>query len=243
MPQPVRAIFPRNGRGRCVTGGRRVIRDNQIAVVADEHALSGAGLLHIMETCLNLSKLVTCRNFRELSGILGQYQSRVSLAVIHYNLPGMRQEKGLRRLCEAWPSVRILVTADGWDRDSILEVLSAGSHGFIPKSSSALELEHAIRETAKGHVFVSPSSIDHASSEASPHRPTVGETRLTVRQKEVLDRLAEGKSNKQIAQVLGISEGTVKVHVNAAFRALGVHNRVSATTALLSGMELSGAHC
>lgn len=63
--------------------------------------------------------------------------------------------------------------------------------------------------------------------------------RLTARQKEVMELLAEGKSNKQIASVLGISEGTVKVHVNAAFRALGVHNRVNAATALLSQSELS----
>jgi len=61
---------------------------------------------------------------------------------------------------------------------------------------------------------------------------------LTARQKEELDLVATGKSNKQIANALGISEGTVKVHVNAAFRTLGVHNRVSATTALLGRSEL-----
>lgn len=221
-------------------GGRRVTRDHHVAIVADEHALSGAGLLHIMETCLDFSKLLTCRNFRELAGILGQYKSRVTLAVVHYNLPGMRGAKGLRRLCETWPSVRILVTADGCDRDAILGMISAGSHGFIPKSSSTLELEHALRTIAEGHVFVSSASIDHASPVASEHRTSVGEAGLTARQKEVLDLLAEGKSNKQIAQVLGISEGTVKVHVNAAFRALGVHNRVSATTALLASTDLSG---
>ncbi len=62
---------------------------------------------------------------------------------------------------------------------------------------------------------------------------------MTARQKEVLDLVAAGKSNKQIACALGISEGTVKVHVNAAFRALGVHNRVNATTALLARSELA----
>jgi DNA-binding NarL/FixJ family response regulator len=218
-----------------------VTRDNQVAVVADEHALSGAGLLHIMDTCLDFSKVLACRNFRELAGIFGQYQSRIALAVIHYNLPGMKQAKGLRRLCEAWPSARILVTGDGCDRDAILEMLSAGSHGFIPKSSSAVDLEHALRATAEGHVFVSPASIEPASSESSQHGTSVSDARLTARQKEVLDLLAGGKSNKQIAQALGISEGTVKVHVNAAFRALGVHNRVSATTALLFNSELSPA--
>lgn len=208
-------------------------RDNHIAVVADENALCGAGLLHMMEACLSFSKVLSCRNFRELAGILGQYRSRVALAVIDYNLPGMKRTDGLHRLCDAWPSVPILVTADVGDRDTILEVLSAGSHGFISKSSSPQELEHALRATARGQVFVSPTSGDRPAAELSQPR-TLNEAKLSARQKEVLDLLAAGKSNKQIAWALGISEGTVKVHVNAAFRALGVHNRVNATTALLA---------
>jgi DNA-binding NarL/FixJ family response regulator len=77
-------------------------------------------------------------------------------------------------------------------------------------------------------------SVDRATPESSQLRPSINEAKLTSRQKEVLDLLAAGKSNKQIAWALGISEGTVKVHVNAAFRSLGVHNRVNATTALLA---------
>jgi len=213
-------------------------RDNHVAIVADESALCGAGLLHMLETCLSFSKVLTCRNFRELAGILGQYRSRVALAVIDYNLPGMKRTSGLHRLCEAWPSVPILVTADNCDRDTILEVLSAGSHGFIPKSSTPLELEHALRATAGGQVFVAPMSVDRAAPESSQPR-SFNEAKLTARQREVLELLAAGKSNKQIAWALGISEGTVKVHVNAAFRALGVHNRVNATTALLGLSELA----
>lgn len=213
-------------------------RDNQVAVVADESALCGAGLLHIVEHCLHYSKVLTCRNFRELAGILGQYRSRVALAVVQFDLPGMKRTKGLQRLCEAWPAIPILVTGDRCDRDTILEVLSAGSHGFVPKSSSPLELEHALRATAGGQVFVSPMSAARPVSHPSPTK-SFHEAELTARQKEVLNLLATGKSNKQIAWSLGISEGTVKVHVNAAFRALGVHNRVNATTALLGISDLA----
>jgi DNA-binding NarL/FixJ family response regulator len=214
-------------------------RDNHVAIVADDNALCGAGILHIMETCLSFSKILTCRNFRELAGILGQYRSRVTLAVINYDLPGMKRVSGLRRLCEAWPSVRILVTADAGDRDTILDVLSAGSHGFVPKSSSAPELEQALRATAEGHVFVSPLSANQNPPESASPKASMVDPRLTVRQKEVLELVAAGKSNKQIAIALGISEGTVKVHVNAAFRALGVHNRVSATTRLLARLDFA----
>lgn len=226
-------------RGVGASGGKALARDNHVAIVADDNALCGAGLLHIMETCLNFSKVLSCRNFRELAGILGQYRTRVGLAVINYDLPGMKRASGLRRLCDAWPSVRILVVADGGDRDTILEVLAAGSHGFIPKSSSARELEHALTATSEGHVFVSPLPVDQKGPEASRPNGSSVDARLTARQKEVLDLVAAGKSNKQIASALGISEGTVKVHVNAAFRALGVHNRVNATTALLARSELA----
>lgn len=216
-------------------------RDNHVAIVADDSALCSAGLLHIMQTCLSFPKILACRNFSELAGIFGQYRSRVALAVINYDLPGMKRTQGLRRLCDAWPNARILVTADGCDRDAILEVLSAGSHGFIPKNSSAAELAHALKATAEGHVFVAPTAVDHVPHASPGTSSTISEAQLTIRQKEVLDLLATGKSNKQIALALGISEGTVKVHVNAAFRALGVHNRVNAATILLSHPQLGDA--
>lgn len=214
-------------------------RDNHVAIVADDNALCGAGLLHLMETCLSFSKVLSCRNFREVAGILGQYRSRVTLAVINHDLPGMKQAGGLRRICEAWPSLRVLVTADVCDRDKILDALSAGCHGFIPKDSSTRELEHALKATAEGHVFVSPLPIVQKATEPGRPNGAANDARLTARQREVLDLVATGKSNKQIARALGISEGTVKVHVNAAFRALGVHNRVSATTALLARPDLA----
>jgi DNA-binding NarL/FixJ family response regulator len=213
-------------------------RDNQIAIVADESALCGAGLVHMMESCLGLSKVFTCQSFAELAELLGRYRSRVALAVVDYELPGMKRANGLHRLCEAWPSVPILVTAAGYDRDSILEMMSAGSHGFISKTSSPVELEHALKATAGGKVFVPHMSAER-SAPGPAHARSGGEAELTARQKEVLNLLATGKSNKQIAWTLGISEGTVKVHVNAAFRALGVHNRVNATTALLGFSDLA----
>jgi DNA-binding NarL/FixJ family response regulator len=213
-------------------------RDNHVAVVADESALCGAGILHILDNCLGFSKVLTCRNFRELAALLGQYQSRVGLAVIQFDLPGMKRTQGLRRLGETWPAVPILVTGDNCDRDTVLDVLTAGCHGFIARSSSPPELEHAMRATAGGQVFVPPMpggrpTVDPAQVKTS--HPAA----LTARQKEVLNLLAAGKSNKQIAWALGISEGTVKVHVNAAFRALGVHNRVNATTALLGLSDIA----
>lgn len=213
-------------------------RDNHVAVVADDSALCGAGLLHIAEQCLDFSRVIACRNFTELAGILGEHQSRVGLAVVEFDLPGMKRATGLRRLCEAWPSVPILVTGNSCDPDTILEALSAGSHGFISKNSSPAELERALKAAAGGQIFVSLLPSGGSVLEPAQAR-SFHEADLTARQKEVLNLLAAGKSNKEIARALGISEGTVKVHVNAVFRTLGVHNRVNATTALLGLSDLA----
>ena len=186
---------------------------------------------------LGFSKILTCRNFRELAGLVGQYGSRVGLAVIQFDLPGMKRTKGLRRLCETWPAVPILITADRCDRDTTLEVL--GRKPWLHREEQ-LTAGTGTRDAgnSRGQVFVPPMPAGRSDAEpaqAGINHPAV----LTARQKEVLNLLAAGKSNKQIAWALGISEGTVKVHVNAAFRALGVHNRVNATTALLGLSDLA----
>src|SRR3546814_9920177 len=88
----------------------------------------------------------------------------------------------------------------------------------------------------QGQVFVPPDLPDipegcESEQDEAPFLSSAGSA-LTRRQRDVIQLLAEGKSNKEIASILQITEGTVKVHVNAAFRALGVHNRVSAVVAL-----------
>lgn len=212
-------------------------RGNDIGIVAEEHPLCGAALVHMMQTCLSFSKVLVCRNFAELGGLLGQYQSRVAVAVVHYDLPGMTRSMGLQRLCRQWPSVRILVTANTCERDTILGVISAGCHGVIARDSPTSELEHALRAAAGGQFVATPASADPTDSDSCQSVAFVDQVKLTARQKEVLNLVAEGKSNKQIAWALAIAEGTVKVHVNAAFRSLGVHNRVNATTTLLALSE------
>ena len=176
--------------------------------------------------------MLTCRNFAELLAAFERHGVCVALAVIDYALPGMKQAAGIRRIAEQWPSVRILVTADTCDRETILNVLTAGGHGFVPKYCSSAELKDALRATAAGQVFVSPTSTEEAAADLSGQSDPVQDLNLTARQSAVLHLLATGKSNKEIARELAISEGTVKAHVNASFRVLGVHNRVSAAAAI-----------
>ena len=203
-------------------------RDDQVAVVADESALCGAGILHSMDSLgfskIDVQELQGARRPRRtiwIASRTGGYPVRPS-----GNEADQRPSSAVRDR----PAVPILITADRCDRDTTLEVLGeamASSRGAAHRRTGTRDAGNS-----RGQVFVPPMPAGRSDAEpaqAGSNHPAV----LTARQKEVLNLLAAGKSNKQIAWALGISEGTVKVHVNAAFRALGVHNRVNATTALL----------
>jgi DNA-binding NarL/FixJ family response regulator len=160
----------------------------------------------------------------------------IGMVAVDLGLPGMRSGEGLRQLRMEHPALLVTVVAATGDRDIVLDALCAGVHGYIPKDLPAGEMLDAFRSVLSGHIYVpshvsdvSAKRVVHVPPRAVPHDPG-----LTERQHEVLQLLAIGKSNKEIARILRIAEGTVKVHITAAFRMLGVHNRVSAAAILLN---------
>jgi DNA-binding NarL/FixJ family response regulator len=124
-------------------------------------------------------------------------------------------------------------------------VLEQGARGFIPKSSSSAVLRGALDLVLSGGVYVPPIAF-RASPEPPGREPGDGHHRepgdgprgsrgLSPRQREVLAGLCAGKANKQIAYDLGLSEGTVKIHVTAVFKVFGVRNRTQAVIAAQAG--------
>jgi DNA-binding NarL/FixJ family response regulator len=117
-------------------------------------------------------------------------------------------------------------------REDILLALQAGVNGYISKSMGLKELSSALEQILGGKVYVPASiaslgitgSADEITATAAPDAaPT-----LTPRQKDVLTLIVKGNSNKEIARGLGLGEGTIKVHLAALFRVLGVHSRSAA---------------
>lgn len=185
---------------------------------------------------LGFGTVTEVRTLGQLMAALEQHPE-CAVATVDLALPGMNGAATLRTLRERFPSVRIVVVTQADDRETILLCLAAGIHGYILKKFQSAEICAALRFIIKGHVFV-PSVLSEIPEQTAI--AAAGEQRLatnvlgglTQRQREVISLMAEGRSNKEIARALRIAPGTVKVHVNAAFRALGVHNRVSATVAL-----------
>ena len=147
-----------------------------------------------------------------------------NLILLDLNLPGASGLSCLSALRRAAPTTPIVVVSAVGDPKIMQDVIMGGASAFIPKSSPGQVLINALRVILAGGTYM-PTGIVAAlrSGESGAAR-----TELTLRQRRVLELLSTGLSNKRIAQALGISEITVKAHVMAIFRKLGVSNRLQA---------------
>jgi DNA-binding NarL/FixJ family response regulator len=152
------------------------------------------------------------------------------LALVDLNMPGMGGIAGVHRLREAAPTLPVVVASGQEDAATIRAVLAAGALGFIPKSERPEVLLGALRLIRAGGVYVPPRLLD---AHVAPAAATTGE--LTPRQLDVLTCLMRGEPNKLIARALGLTEGTVKIHIAAILRVLQARNR---TEAVLRAREL-----
>jgi len=130
----------------------------------------------------------------------------------------------------ARPDLKIIVTGSGADDETILKALTAGAMGYVDEAAAPLEFVQAIRMVNQGSVWV-PRRVLSTFIErvtTSPGRIfPAGRVTFTVREKEVLELLVVGRSNKEVGSVLGIEERTVKAHVAKLMRRLGVKNRIA----------------
>jgi DNA-binding NarL/FixJ family response regulator len=158
----------------------------------------------------------------------------IDLVLLDLALPGMSGLGVISALHQRSPSLPVVVLSALEDPENIRNAISAGAMGFVPKSAQTRVLIGALQQVLEGNVSV-PSTLGSATNlpagggatgTGSGNEPDVA--LLTLRQLEVLSRLCQGKTNKQIATDLGLSEKTVKAHVTAIFKVLGVVNRTQA---------------
>ncbi len=155
---------------------------------------------------------------------------RPDLVLMDLRLPRLSGVEATARICGEFPEARILVltTYDG-DED-IYRALQAGARGYLLKDLAREELLEAIRAVRSGQRRISPRAAHHLAER-------VPRSELTERELSVLRLIVEGRSNKEIGTLLGIAEGTVKVHVTNLLGKLGVADRTqAATTALERGI-------
>jgi DNA-binding NarL/FixJ family response regulator len=210
-----------------------------VGLVADDDAYFRIAVSAILTCQLGFSEVVEASTLDEAVDILGTTKN-VCFALFDLSMPGVRSAANLRTVREAFPAVRVGIISASSARRDILLALEAGVHGYMPKHLSVAELTAALRAVFSGGIYVPsclatiPSNVDEAVSrplEIAIPEPTITDHVLTSRQRDVLDLLVQGKTNKEIALALDIGEGTVKIHVAAIFRYFGVNNRAAAAVA------------
>lgn len=204
-------------------------------LVADDHEMFRAGLAAVFKGELGFSHIIEANDLESAFLELERGQD-IKLATLDLSMPGVEGAASLNAIRRRFPDLLLVVFTASSARKDILAALAAGVHGYIPKALGVRQIAGALRHVLEGDIYV-PASLAKIDASLDTVNGTMrgGERPaedLTPRQRAVLIGISEGKSNKEIARALGLTESTVKVHVHALFRALDVHNRTSAAAAL-----------
>jgi DNA-binding NarL/FixJ family response regulator len=203
----------------------------RIAVIADDHGMYRMGLAFTLKDRLGFDEVAEACSLDEALEKLGETEG-VALALFDLSMPGMESAASLAAVRECYPDLPIAVVSGSDSRNDVLDALAAGVNGFVPKRLVDEELVAALRTIVSGAIFVPPTLATTGIARTRPasHEPLALD-RLTPRQRDVLSLLIEGRSNKEIARALDLGHGTVKIHLAALFRHLGVRNRAAAVAA------------
>ncbi len=202
-------------------------------LIADDHALVREGLRYSLKSLAEDMEVVEAKNGEEVQFMLAQHAD-INIVLLDLFMPGSDGFNLLKSLCENETNPPVVVLSASENPGNMRRAIDLGASGYVPKSASREVMLSALQLVLSGGVYI-PSSmylgkdedLDHGMPESRVIRS--GEApHLTERQKEVLDYLAQGKTNKEIARLLGLSEYTVKIHITAIFKALKVRNRTEA---------------
>lgn len=193
-------------------------------LVADDHPLVRDALCRTM---LRADPQAIVHEAEDFASVQAQCAACApALALIDLNMPGMNGLAGLRWLRGNCPALALIVASGQEDAPTIRAVLAVGARGFFPKSAAPELLLQAIRLVQAGGVYVPAGVMADFQDGLPPAR--VDTAGLTPRQFDVLQGLLRGLPNKLIARELGLTDGTVKMHIAAILRALQARNRTEA---------------
>jgi DNA-binding NarL/FixJ family response regulator len=219
-------------------------------LLADDHRLIIEGVKLKLAELDPAVETVVAMNLDELENLVQLHSATLDLALIDLAMPGTHGHEHVAMLRTAAPALPVIVLSGSEDVAQMRALMDLGVQGFIPKAYSPDVMLSAIRLVLAGGVYIPPLLLSNAqaqgwqpgdprvalmagnSAHGSPSNALDGLRKLlTERQIDVMRLLSQGKPNKLIARDLGISEGTVKIHLAAIFRALNVRNRVEAVVA------------
>ena len=191
-------------------------------LIADDHDLLRDTLVAFVEAAGGI-ETHTAPDLDSALALI-EREAPFDLVLLDYNMPGMNGLNGLRQALAQEGAPHVALISGEASRTVAEAALDAGASGFVPKTLPAKSLVNAIRFMAAGEQYVPPEFMSGA---AEPEEHPLARS-LTAREMQVLQGLTEGKSNKEIARDLNLSEPTVKLHVRTLYRKIGASNRTQA---------------
>jgi DNA-binding NarL/FixJ family response regulator len=210
-------------------------------LIADDHHLIREGLKITLESAFNDLQIVEAKDGVQVLEVVEENPD-LDLILLDYFMPGTNGVSLVTTLCNRHPAIPVIIISASDDPALMHKLLDRGVAGFIPKATHQELIIRAIQLVVSGGTYIPPELMESGSpfsqegntqATASSRSATYAESsnmfsKLTQRQQEVLRLLAKGETNKDISRHLNVSENTVKVHVTAILKALGVSNRTQA---------------
>ncbi|HEX9123643.1 MAG TPA: response regulator transcription factor [Actinomycetota bacterium] len=207
-------------------------------MIVDDHALVRRGMAHVVRECFADADVVEAADADEAMRVMEERSA--DIALVDVRLPVHDGLELLHDMKARWSEVPVIMLTTFDHAQYVRRALSEGAAGYLLKDATPEDLEQAIKVALSGGGNVlSPRVIQNlfeamemGDADEQPHRRPAAN--LTQRETDILALLAEGKSNRDISRSLFLSEKTVKAHLAAIFRKLGVTNRTQAAMAAVS---------
>jgi DNA-binding NarL/FixJ family response regulator len=209
-------------------------------LIVDDHALVRRGMGHVVRECFTEAEVVEAGNAVEAIEVMTS--DNVNVALVDVRMPDSDGLELLHQMKERWPETPVIMLTSFDHAQYVRRALAEGAAGYMLKDATPEDLEQAIKVAISGggnvlsprviqNLFESMDGPGRGENGDSGHRPIAS---LTQRETDILALLAEGMSNRDISRGLFLSEKTVKAHLAAVFRKLGVTNRTQAAMAAVS---------
>jgi two-component system NarL family response regulator len=211
-------------------------------LLVDDHTLVRNGLVQLIKICVEGAEVTEAGSAEDAAQILAKEPHDVALVDIR--LPGQSGLELLQEVRRAWPKLPVIMLTNYDHPEYVKSAMAAGAAGYLLKDSTPADLSQAITVAMTGagnvmsaraisNLFDENRPQDATGPDGNGYRPA-NEARLTRRETEILELLAAGHSNREIAKRLFLSEKTVKAHLATVFRKLGVNNRTQAAMMAVS---------
>jgi len=201
---------------------------NITVLLVDDHTIVRQGLRALLLSEGDITIVAEAQTGREAVELAAQHNPRV--VIMDLAMPRLNGAEATRQILKTVPSAKVIVLSTYGDDEHVQQALSAGAAAYLLKQTASEDVVQAIREVLNGNAFFSPAIAKRLREQTCQERGVEGqpqvrpEIELTQREAEVLQLIAEGYANKQIAAELNLSVKTVEKHRQQVMQKLGIHN-------------------